>query len=378
MIYDRNKFGYIPELNGLRGVAIITVMLYHSELPFMQGGFIGVDIFFVLSGFLISTLLVQEFDNFQSISLKHFYMRRILRLMPALITFLLVFCLWSYAILNEEAARKNYMDSIISFAYLSNWARAFLIHPPDYLGHTWSLSIEEQFYFLWPLTLSVLLRVLKKRHHVALFTVGIALFSWFLRICLSILEISPERLYNGLDTRADALMIGCALGIVISSGLITEKVKGVLAKSLVVIAPLSAAGLLGFAVFSSWHDSNMYYWGFVVVEIMTAFLILDIFFNPRSIIRKILAIKWLVWIGTISYGLYLWHYPIFRTMQSLNYNCLSVISIGSVIAIVIAADSYYFLEKPILKIKKRFTRAAPDNSIQPTSASLRSADMADG
>lgn len=371
------RLGYIPELDGLRGVAIIIVMASHADVPFLKGGFVGVDIFFVLSGFLISALLVQEFDRLQSINLKHFYMRRVLRLAPALISMLLIFCLASLVFLTEEHAYKNYIDSIISLFYLSNWARAFSIHPPDFLRHTWSLSIEEQFYIIWPVVLLVLLRSSMNRYHVAVAAVTIALLSWCWRISLSALDATAERLFDGLDTRADGLMLGCALGIVISSGLIEDKAKAVLSKSLVVIAPLAAVALLGFVAFSRWDDPGMFYLGYIIVETLTVVVILDVLLNSRSILRKLLAIKWLVWVGTISYGIYLWHYPIDRAMRALGYHRLAVITIGSLITLIVSAISYYYLERPILKTKKRFTRGAANNSIQPASASLRSPEAAD-
>ncbi len=351
-----SKLSYIPELDGLRGAAILSVMVFHSGALFLKGGFIGVDIFFVLSGFLITTLLIQEFDESGSVSLKNFYMRRVLRLVPAFVVLLIVFCLVSFAVLNQENAEKNYVDAIISLAYLSNWARAFSIHPPEFLGHTWSLSMEEQFYIIWPIILLTMLRVSNKRHLVLLTATAIALLSWILRVYLSVNAAALERLYNGLDTRADTLMVGCALGILLSSGLLSEKAKEILQKLLVVIAPISVAFLLAFFKLCDWRDPQMYYWGFIVVELLTAVLILDVLMNSRSIVKKFLAMRWLVWIGSISYGLYLWHYPIYRTMSALGFDVLTIITVGSLLTFIVAAFSYYLLEKPILKLKIRFNR----------------------
>ena len=370
------KLGYIPELDGLRGVAILGVMFFHANAPFLKGGYLGVDIFFVLSGFLITSLLISEFDGSGSVSLKNFYMRRVLRLGPALIALLIVFCLASFAVLSEEKANSNFVDALISLAYFSNWARAFSIHPPDFLGHTWSLSIEEQFYIVWPIILLMLLRVSKKRHHVVVIAAAIALFSWIFRIYLSMNAAPIERIYNGLDTRADALMVGCTLGVVLSSGLVSENAKKMLQKLLVVIAPLSMACLLAFSILSSWRNPWMYYCGFFIVELLTAALVLDILMNPQSIIRKLLAMRWLVWVGSISYGLYLWHYPIYRTISALGFHGLTIITVGSLVTFIVAALSYYAMERPILKFKKRFARATP-NSIQPSSAALRYAAEAD-
>ncbi|WP_230314481.1 acyltransferase family protein [Candidatus Contendibacter odensensis] len=355
MTQRRSKLGYVSELDGLRGAAILGVMGFHADTPFLKGCFIGVDIFFVLSGFLITTLLIQEFDESGSVSLKNFYMRRVLRLGPALIALLIVFCLASFAVLSEEKASRNYVDVIISLAYLSNWARAFSIHPPDFLGHTWSLSIEEQFYIAWPIILLTILRVSKKRPHVVIIAATIALLSWIFRVYLSINSAPPERLYNGLDTRADTLMVGCTLGLWLSSGLATEKAKKILQKHLVVIAPISMVFLLAVSTLSYWRDPWMYYFGFVIVELLTTALVLDVLINPQSIIRKVLAMKWLVWVGSISYGLYLWHYPIYRTMSALGFYRLDIITVGSLVTFIVAVFSYYVMERPLLKLKKRFT-----------------------
>ena len=353
------KLGYVPELDGLRGAAILGVMIFHTGAPFMKGGFIGVDIFFVLSGFLITSLLIQEFDGSGSISLKNFYMRRALRLGPALAALLIVYCLASFAVLSEEEANRNYVDALISLAYLSNWARAFSIHAPDVLGHTWSLSIEEQFYMLWPIVLLVLLRISKKRHHIAVITTCIALLSWLFRIHLALNAASLERLYNGLDTRADTLMVGCTIGAVVHSGLVSENAKSSLQKGLVILAPLSMAGLFAFSIFGDSRDPRMYYFGFFIIEVLAAVLILDIVVNSRSIIRKLLVMKWVVWVGSISYGLYLWHYPIFRTIRALGFNGLTVNTVGLPVSFFVAALSYHALERPALKLKKRLVGDVP-------------------
>ncbi len=228
MIIDNNKrFGYVPELDGMRGIADLAVMAYHARTPFLNGGFIGVDIFFVLSGFLITSLIINEYDSSASLNFKYFYMRRLLRLGPALILLLLVFVMLSMIFLSKDKAQSNIITAIISLFYMSNWARAFSIHPLDYLGHTWSLSIEEQFYILWPLTLLVMLRAFKNRWIIAIMTLSFALTSWILRIQLIQNGTTFNRLYNGLDTRADALMIGCALGVIISSDLLSNKIRNV-------------------------------------------------------------------------------------------------------------------------------------------------------
>lgn len=378
MTQKKFQLTYSPELDGLRGAAILSVMAFHAHAPFLKGGFIGVDIFFVLSGFLITSLLVSEYDRYGSVSLKSFYMRRVLRLAPALIVLLLAFCLASFLFLGNEQANRNYVDSLISLFYLSNWARAFSLHPPYFLGHTWSLSIEEQFYIVWPILLLTFLRFFSSRKLVILFTISLALLAWAFRVYLLMNGATPERLYNGLDTRADALMVGCTFGVAYASGFFNKKpLKLMLSKILVFLAPISALILLAFSAGANWRNPYMYQFGFFAIELLTAIIVVDIMLNDKSTIKRMLTTKALVWVGSISYGLYLWHYPIYRAMFSLKITGFFVITIGSLITFSVATVSYHFIEKPILKIKKRFAHKTPNNSIQPTSAALRSAEAAD-
>lgn len=352
------KSGYMPELDGLRGLAILAVMIFHANVdaPFLKGGFLGVDVFFVLSGFLITSLLVQEFDRCGAVNLKTFYIRRLLRLGPALFALLIIFCAISLTLLSKADAQKNYVEAVIALTYLSNWARAYSIRPPDFLAHTWSLSIEEQFYILWPVLLLTLLRVLRKKYYVALAAAGIALLSWATRAYLATEEASIERLYNGLDTRADALMVGCTLGVVFSPNTLKPGARKIFAKALTLMAPVGVAALVAFFFYSDWRHTGMYYWGFVVIELLTVVIIVDVSISSRSVVKKLFAMRWLVWVGSISYGLYLWHYPIYRTMVELHFDGLAILSAGSAITFAIAIASYYLLERPVLrKFKPRFT-----------------------
>ena len=373
IVNNHFKLSYVPELDGLRGLAIIIVILFHANVSFFSGGFIGVDIFFVLSGFLITSLLIQEFDSTGTIKLNYFYMRRALRLGPALLLLLITFCILSFLLLNEEKATRNLIDALISLVYLSNWARAFNFHPPDFLGHTWSLSIEEQFYILWPIILLLLLRAKKKnRLHIICFAAMAALVSWLLRIYFVMSDVPLERVYNGLDTRTDSLMVGCVLGVLISSRLISEKVKDALSRWLKYIAPFSMVLLLFLSFTSNWQDNRIYYLGFFVVELLVAILILDIIINKNSMARKILAMRWLVWVGSISYGLYLWHYLVFRTMFALGFNGLMVVLLGTFVTFIIAICSYSFLERPMLKFKKPFNHIMFNNQHYPNTVSTLS------
>ncbi len=333
----------------------MLVVIFHAEVPFLKGGYIGVDMFFVLSGFLITTILIKEFDAKNQVSFKNFYMRRVLRLAPALLLLLVVYSMSSVMLLTEDQAKTNLIDALIALFYASNWARAFNIHPPDFLGHTWSLSIEEQFYILWPVTLIFLLRRIKNRWRVAAVVAAMAVTAWFLRIYMTTQGFSVDRVYNGLDTRADALLVGCVLGVILASNLIGSPERERLLKHVRYVTPLSAMGLLGVAVSVEWVNPNMYYWLLFVVEFLAAMIILDVSIREEGSLRTILSSKGIVWIGSISYGLYLWHFPVYRTMSVSGFgSTMERLTLGMAITFVFATVSYALIERAFLKQKIKY------------------------
>ena len=246
------------------------VMLTHARYraPYLQGGSIGVDIFFVLSGFLITYLLVREHDRHgHRISLWKFYARRALRLGPALVLLLIVLALGGCLFFDPETARSNLIDVAITVVYAVNWARAFDI-PPKLLGHAWSLSIEEQFYLLWPLILIVMLRAISSRQRIATVILLGAVVSYLWRVALALQGASVQRLFNGLDTRADSLLVGCALGLVLGSNLIREEIRPVIAAKLKLVAPLTSTAIAVTVLFSNWKAAHVYYWLLGVIEVL--------------------------------------------------------------------------------------------------------------
>jgi peptidoglycan/LPS O-acetylase OafA/YrhL len=360
----RTRPGYIPALDGLRGMAILFVMGNHVPLRQVQsllpGGFVGVDIFFVLSGFLITSLLIQEFDRTGSIGLRNFYMRRALRLGPALIALLVVYCLSSFVLFDQARARGNCVDALIALFYASNWVRVFSKNQLGLLAHTWSLSTEEQFYILWPIILLTLLRASKKRRYIAAVAAAVALLSWLAGIRLALKGASTIRICFALDSRADTLMIGCILGVALSSGPMTEQARKMVQKLLAIMAPLSLACLPAFSISGNVFGRGLFYYGFVIMALLAAALILDVLVSRRSIVGRFLAMKWLVWIGSISYGLYLWHWPIFWGMHGFGFKGWTVVLAGTPLTFLIVLLSYYGMERPILELKKRFN---PDSRL---------------
>lgn len=385
------KLGYVAELDGMRGMAILAVLTFHSG--YLSGGFIGVDIFFVLSGFLITILLIQEYQNFGRINLKNFYARRALRLYPALIIFLLIFVSVSFTLaslgpFDQETARRNYIEAILSFFYVSNIAQAFSFFRLDLLGPTWSLSIEEQYYLIWPIILVVIIAACKNLHYIFYIVIAFVFLSWAIKIYLVVNGVSPTRLYYSFETRVSALMIGSSLAVAYLAWVLDTKIyppdqylfpglssvpnasgpddrefehqsisykQANGARTANILALLSIIGLLGFTIYSSLTNMFMYYTGFIVVDALAALLIFVTLVHPQNIIGKLLASKWLVWIGSISYGLYLWHFPIYRLIEMAGFSSITILTFGTAISISFAALSYYVLEKPILKLRKRFS-----------------------
>ena len=341
------RLGHRPELDGLRGIAILLVLLHHAGIPLIRGGHIGVDIFFVLSGFLITALLWQEYERTGRIRLKNFYVRRLLRLTPALALLLAIFAAYALAAKSGAALVKSGKAMVYTALYLSDFALAFGFAPLGALEHTWSLAIEEHFYLLYPLALVLLLgKRMSRRAIFILFGLFIAVAAIHRAFLWGPASEEVNRVFYGFDTRADGLLIGCLLGLIASWGKLPP-VKWFLALP-------AALALLFAVVFVAW-DSPLYAYGLPVINLSTA-IVLAFVLTSRP---AWLASKVLTWIGAISYGLYLWHNLVFIVVRErVTESPWGVLFLGGVISIACAALSYYLLEKPCLKLKERFAAHA--------------------
>jgi len=353
------RLTHFAALDGLRGVAILTVMFFHATLyrgPRPSGGFLGVDLFFVLSGFLITALLMQEWQRSGGVALGAFYARRALRLLPALFTLIAVILLVPGVFYQTV---RPWRAAGLAALHTTNWIMAFGGNV-GFFDHTWSLTIEEQFYLLWP-PLLVLLLTLKVRRPaiLAVVTIGILAPTW-LRFELWHGLPSVKRLYYGLDTRFDTLLIGCLVALVASWDLIprSRRVLG----TIQVAAALSAA-VLAVCVATMVEESSLTYHGLgTLVAVACACLVLHVLYCPSRLSRLLLENRPLVWVGRISYGLYLWHFPIFNGMLNptrmgkLGITGPALLTVRFAMAFLVAALSFSLIERPFLRLKRRFGR----------------------
>jgi peptidoglycan/LPS O-acetylase OafA/YrhL len=347
---------HIPELDGLRGIAIIVVLIHHQLTPFsLKGGFLGVDLFFVLSGFLITGLLLSEFEHTGSISIGKFYMRRVLRLGPALAVYLIACVIVAYHAQQISVQRQL---KLIAYAllYSTNWRMAFNWDPVlDPTAIIWSLSIEEQFYLVWPLLLFACLALRLRRKFIAVGLVGVITAICLHRNALLAEGSNLTRLYYGTDTRADALLVGCLTALVpfqrISRSWLVSAV-----------AMISAGLFLYLTMVVKFMDEWLYRGGFTLIAVLAGLVIVVAATAPPRPLS--IALRWfpLRWFGKISYGLYLWHWLVIQTTTLYYFGSLEPWA-KLALAVGISAASYYLIEVRFNKLKTRFSSRRSDSSV---------------
>lgn len=311
---------YIAGLDGLRTLAVLVVMSFHARVPGISGGFLGVDLFFVLSGYLITRILVAEIARTGTLNLRRFYLRRLARLYPALLLMLTVtIALWPWAFPDRPNA---WLEVTIAALYFSDISIP-LIQLPRILGHTWSLSIEEHFYLLWPLVLLGLLRLKPRTQLQALIGLFMATTLWRWH---SIWVGDPWTMtYPRFDLRLSGLVLGSLLAIWQPRLPRWSGAAGFIA-------------LLWAITASSWEESGSLMHWMLLAEVGAGAVILSANQWP------LLTLPPLVWLGRLSYGLYLWHYPIMRWCRANALDWQTTLVIGAGLSLMAAALSYYTIE----------------------------------
>jgi peptidoglycan/LPS O-acetylase OafA/YrhL len=368
----------MPGLDGLRALAVVAVLLYHAGLAWIPGGFLGVEVFFVVSGYLITALLLAEMRERGRIDLKAFWMRRARRLLPALYLLLVVTLAFAVVFLpGEVAGLRN--DAIAAFGYATNWyllagqeSYFEAIGRPSLLVHLWSLAVEEQFYVLWPPLFALGMGVgalgFRRRRLIFLLLAGAAASAALMAI-LYHPDLDPSRLHYGTDTRATGLLVGSALAFVWMPASVSRSVArrrqtsrrvqrlrrrwGWTVPPLLDLAGLAALAALVLSCL--WLDEYrpfLYRGGYALVALSTAVLI-SALVHPGTRLAAASPLGWgpVRWVGVRSYGIYLWHWPVFMvTRPRLDVPLdggLPLLALRLTVTVVLAALSYRYVEEPI-------------------------------
>ncbi|MDJ0663488.1 MAG: acyltransferase [Acidimicrobiia bacterium] len=347
------RLGYVPALDGLRGIAVALVLMNHTGLPFTgTAGTVGVNVFFVLSGFLITRLLIEEKEKHGSISLRQFYMRRVLRIFPAMYVYLAVTAVVGYIF------REPLNQILYAGLYVSNLVRAGGNSMP-LMPHTWSLAMEEQFYLIWPVLIVVVFGAASlagAKSIAARIAIGGIAVSLVARFALGMSGASLLRLHNGPDLAAAVLLLGCLLAVWISDR----------------AAPLAhpAAWVAGMAVIlasSLGEKSTSFYMTWLLIAVVGSGLVIGHLALSRSPtwINRVMTLSPLLYLGKISYGLYLWHYTVYfvvkKNVTVYPYKPLLQISLS----LIVAALSYRYIERPFLRWKDRLRQPDPERTASP-------------
>ncbi len=346
---------YMVGLDSLRGLAILGVILYHINFSWMPGGFLGVTVFFVLSGYLITDILAMEWKRNKRIDLKKFWLSRARRLLPGMFVMLVITLAW-ITIFHSSLLETMRGDSLAALFYVSNWW--YIYHKLSYfdnfnqlspLNHFWSLAVEEQFYVVWPFIISLGLYHIKKQSRMILLICLGAVASALAMAILYEPGADPSRIYYGTDTRAFSLLIGAALALIWPSDRLANKI---IPKARLILDVVGGTALIIILLMfwkTNQYDPFLYNGGMVLLSIATALLVANLA-HPASRIAQFLRFRPLRWIGIRSYGIYLWHYPILTlTTPKVNAGDFSLIraTLQFLLIIMIAQISWKFIEKPI-------------------------------
>ena len=362
------RMKHLPALDGLRGIAVVAVLLFHGGFVWAKGGWLGVSVFFTLSGFLITNLLVAEWGSDHNISLKTFWSRRFRRLMPAAIACLLLVALYGWLFASPEQLRNLRGDLLAALGYVANWRFLFaklsyadLFSAPSPVQHFWSLAIEEQFYVVYPLVAFLTLRFGGRRllsAFLSLTLVGSLIVAYVERANL-------DRVYYGTDTRMTELIAGALLALWWSaSPTVRDEARTRVRRVGVVL--LGVVGLTGSLLLwpSVSQTSDFVTRGVLPLQALLSVAIITAGARP-GLVSRVLAFRGFTSLGLVSYGLYLYHWPIFLVLDHDRLGLSKAPLFGVRIAAtgVAALLSYHFLEQPIRKRRVLLVRRSVGSAV---------------
>lgn len=352
------RFGHRPALDGIRALSVVAVIIYHLGFSWMPGGYLGVDAFFVLSGYLITSLLVIENAATGHIRLGRFWTRRVRRLMPPMLLLVAIVAVYAAVAAAEDTRFSLKQDALSTLLYVANWRFIFSgqsyfdeFSAPSPLRHTWSLAIEEQFYLLWPLLVLLALALVRGRVRVL---VGIAVAGTVgsVTVMAMLADDNVSRAYYGTDTRIHELLVGALLAIAMQRTRFGEPSRRPQVWNWVALGGLLAV-IAAFVVVSD--NSPLYYrGGSLLFSIAVVALIAGLEKGGSSgIAGKALSLAPVVWIGAVSYGLYLFHWPIIVWLdaETVGVNSLALDAVRMALLFAVVTASYYLLELPIRRGK---------------------------
>jgi peptidoglycan/LPS O-acetylase OafA/YrhL len=362
------RMAHLRSLDGLRGVAVLVVVLYHFSPGILPGGFLGVDMFFVLSGFLITSLLVNEWEGMRRISLPAFWARRARRLLPALFLVLAVVGFYAVFIAHAVEAQHVANDGLAALSYVANWRfiasgqayiQQYTNQAASPLRHMWSLAIEEQFYLFWPLLVAGIGLVAargsdragrrRRRLRRALFTVCVVLGAASLLRMVTLYHPGgdPNRVYYGTDTRAFVLLIGAALGALSAGAPVVASPR--VRRVLVSLGCVSAIALIVVMATVTTNSPWLYEGGYGGLAVLIVVVLAAAAQTGGNLLARLLEWRPLVGLGLISYGVYLWHWPatVWLTTHSTGLSGPGLFTLRAATTLVASIASYVIVEQPI-------------------------------
>jgi peptidoglycan/LPS O-acetylase OafA/YrhL len=335
----------LPGLDGLRAISAFLVVFYHAGLAFIPGG-LGVLAFFVISGFLITWLLLKEYEKYGDVSLKLFYIRRSLRIFPAFYMY------WAgvVGILWLSHKRLVWPQAIASLLHVNNYYQAINGDPNTALSHTWSLGVEEQFYLLWPLAF---VWMAGNRERLMKVLAAAIVVVWVHRLTLHFTGVDQGYIYEAFDTRADHLLIGCLLAVTLRLGKLPGLWKWLCANT--GMPALTFALLIGSTILNNTIAGYRDTVGFLVEPLLVAALITQLLALSGTRLWSWINVRWIRYLGRISYSVYLYQQIVPGFVEKALPRAPMLIQLlCTVVAVTVAASaSYFFIERPFLKLKDR-------------------------